>query len=118
MKLIRFLLGKLILLANAVFKPKKISRSLDAQQQIDKATAALTLFQYPACPFCVKVRRQMYRQQLNIRLENAKQANVAATLTEQGGKLQVPCLRIEQGGQEQWLYESGDIIKYLQQHYA
>jgi glutathione S-transferase len=32
-----------------------------------------------------------------------------------GGKKQVPCLKIEEeNGATQWLYESRDIIKYLQ----
>jgi len=30
-----------------------------------------------------------------------------------GGKAQVPCLKIEENGHEQWLYESQDIIRYL-----
>jgi glutathione S-transferase len=34
-------------------------------------------------------------------------------LLEQGGKVKVPCLRIEQDGQVKWLYESNDIIAYL-----
>ncbi|MBV7316594.1 glutathione S-transferase N-terminal domain-containing protein [Shewanella sp. NIFS-20-20] len=118
MKLVRFLLGKLILLLNAVFKPKQQSRSPQEQQTIDAATAALTLYQYPACPFCVKVRRQMHRQKLNIQLQDAKIAEHAETLRQQGGHLKVPCLRIEQAGKIQWLYESNDIISYLKQHYA
>jgi glutathione S-transferase len=34
-------------------------------------------------------------------------------LIQKGGKKQVPCLKIIENGQESWLYESGDIIKYL-----
>lgn len=31
-----------------------------------------------------------------------------------GGKPQVPCLRIDDNdGQTDWMYESGDIIRYL-----
>ena len=34
-----------------------------------------------------------------------------------GGKTQVPCLRIEgEGGKVSWMYESGDIIKYLRRY--
>ena len=36
-----------------------------------------------------------------------------------GGKRQVPCLRIEATpGEVQWLYESMDIIAYLQRQQA
>ena len=37
------------------------------------------------------------------------------TLVDQGGKFQVPCLRIEHEQQVTWLYESDEIIKYLRQ---
>ena len=39
------------------------------------------------------------------------------TLIKEGGKRQVPCLRIDTKGQEtQWLYESDEIINYLHYH--
>jgi glutathione S-transferase len=35
-----------------------------------------------------------------------------------GGKIQTPCLRItDQTGKVQWLYESKEIIRYLQQRF-
>ncbi|WP_240472671.1 glutathione S-transferase N-terminal domain-containing protein [Salinivibrio socompensis] len=30
----------------------------------------------------------------------------------------VPCLRIDQGGEIQWMYESDDIIEYLRDNFA
>jgi glutathione S-transferase len=42
-----------------------------------------------------------------------------AELEQGGGKVQTPCLRISDAqGQTQWMYESGDIIKYLQQNFS
>ena len=39
-------------------------------------------------------------------------------LSNQGGKRKVPCLRIEESeGQHQWLYNSKDIINYLEQRF-
>ena len=36
-----------------------------------------------------------------------------------GGKLQVPCLRIESdGARVRWMYESADIIRYLKQEFS
>ena len=35
-----------------------------------------------------------------------------------GGKIQTPCLRIEQNARVQWLYESSAIIAYLEQRFA
>jgi glutathione S-transferase len=40
-------------------------------------------------------------------------------LLQGGGKVQTPCLRIAgEDGQVRWMYESGDIIRYLQQRFA
>ena len=35
-------------------------------------------------------------------------------LAEQGGKVKVPCLRIEEQGKVTWMYESSDIVAFLQ----
>lgn len=39
-----------------------------------------------------------------------------AELIKGGGKNQVPCLRIENNQETQWLYESNNIINYLKQY--
>ena len=39
-------------------------------------------------------------------------------LEQQGGRIKVPCLRIEENGQSTWLYESKAIIAYLDQRFA
>ncbi|RLW70923.1 MAG: glutaredoxin, partial [gamma proteobacterium symbiont of Stewartia floridana] len=39
-------------------------------------------------------------------------------LQQFGGKLQTPCLKIEQQDGDRWLYESDDIIRYLRQRFA
>ena len=44
-----------------------------------------------------------------------KEPKFRKELVAGGGKKQVPCLKIEEeNGAIQWLYESRDIIKYLQ----
>ncbi len=113
MAIIRWILGKLILTLNFIFAPKKGSRPQAEQAQVDQQTANMQLFQYAACPFCVKVRRQMRRLGLNIQTIDAKQADNKQQLLEQGGKTQVPCLRIEEDGDVTWLYESSAINEYL-----
>lgn len=35
-----------------------------------------------------------------------------------GGNTTVPCLKIVEEGKTRWLYESGDIVRYLQQKFA
>ena len=116
MILIRLILCKLILFFNWAFPPKSIMRNAEQQAIIDTQTTGLTLYQYRACPFCVKVRRQMKRQSLSIGLRDVKRdLGAKKELLGGGGNLKVPCLRIEDGEAEvQWLYESGKIIGYLE----
>ena len=116
MTLIRLILGKLILLLNWIFTPRSIIRNPTQQARIDQQTSTLTLYQYEACPFCVKVRRAMKRQGLKIETLNVKRNQAAREeLLAGGGDLKVPCLRIGEGEQTaQWMYESKEIIRYLE----
>lgn len=120
MRIIRLILGKLILFFNWVFTPKAIARDPEAQASIDEQTGSLTLYQYEACPFCVKVRRSMKRQALTIETRDVKRSDTAREeLLAGGGDLKVPCLRIKDIEQtSRWLYESGDIIDYLEGRFA
>ena len=120
MKFIRWILGRLILLLNALFAPKPMVRSAEAQQQVDAQTARLKLYQYLACPFCVKTRRAIRRLGLNIEARDAlHNPGYREELETQGGKQQVPCLQItHDDGSVEWLYESSDVIAYLQSRFA
>lgn len=118
MFVIRWILGRIILLLNAIFAPKMRQRSAEELTIIKEKTQALSLYQYAACPFCVKVRRTMRRQNLPILTVDAKQDEHKQVLVNHGGKLQVPCLRIEKDGHVEWLYESSSIINYLNDEFA
>ena len=115
MFLIRWPIGRLILLLNFIFSPSAPKRSKQQQNDIDASTAHLSLYQLPACPFCVKTRRAIKRFGLNIELRNInQQENYREELIREGGKRTVPCLKITNEDQTvTWLYESGDIIDYL-----
>jgi len=116
---IRGALGALILFFNWVFTPRGVKREPDIQAQVDAQTTNLALYQFKACPFCVKVRRTMKRNSLNIEIRDAKRCDKARDeLVEGGGKLKVPCLRIEEEGKVSWMYESSDIINYLEDRFA
>ncbi|WP_457673441.1 glutaredoxin family protein [Thiolapillus sp.] len=120
MSIIRWLLGKLILFFDWLTQPKKPAHSPERQAELDEQTRGLALYQYAACPFCVKTRRAIRRLGLNIELRDAKNnPEFRRELEQQGGKQQVPCLRIENGdGSVTWMYESGDIIDWLQQRFS
>ena len=116
MRFIRLFLGALILFFDWVFTPKSVKRDAISQQQMDAETAGLSLYQYKACPFCVKVRRSIKRNALNINTYDAKRCEKSKNeLVEGSGKLKVPCLKIEESnGDVRWMFESSDIIQYLE----
>ncbi len=119
MKLMRLFLGKIILLLNRLTSPTPIQRTPVKQAEIDQKTSKLILYQFEACPFCVKVRRTMTRLNLKIELRDAqKVTQFKDELTQKGGMFQTPCLRIEkENGSFQWMYESSDIIQYLENQF-
>ena len=80
----------------------------------------MALYQFKACPFCVKTRRAMKRLGLKIELRDARDnAQWRQQLLLEGGQVQVPCLYIpEDGAAGRWMYESGDIIDYLEQRFG
>ena len=90
------------------------------QQLMDDRTSHLALYQFHACPFCIITRRTMRRLGLNIELRDAQNdPRWEQELIEQGGRRQVPCLRItDEDGKVEWLYESKDIMHYLEQQYG
>ena len=116
MSVIHSIIGSLILFFDWLFTPKGIKRDTDEQASIDSKTASLSLYQYKACPFCVKVRRAMKRNGLNIATHDAKRCEISRSeLIEGGGKLKVPCLRVEEKeGKVSWIYESKEIIAFLE----
>jgi len=116
---LRLILTPIVLLVEKLTTPKGQSRSDEAQQQVDEACKSLALYQFAACPFCVKVRKEIARLNLNIELRDAKNNEQhRQELLDGGGRVKVPCLRIEQGDKVQWMYESDDINQYLQQRFA
>ncbi|MDM8545244.1 glutathione S-transferase N-terminal domain-containing protein [Candidatus Venteria ishoeyi] len=103
---------------NFLMGGKPQQRSPEAQAQVNENCVHLSLYHFPACPYCIKVRRQLWRLNLPIELRNAQKYKFSQALLEQGGLEQVPCLRIEELDGIQWLYESDAIIHYLQQHFS
>jgi len=116
MTVIRWILGIIILSLDFLTRPKPMKRDKTKQEEINNLTKKMSLYQFKACPFCVKVRRKLRKYSLNIELKDAKNNNLNRNnLKNLGGKLKVPCLRIENGKNDiQWLYESKEIINYLE----
>lgn len=73
----------------------------------------LSLYYSPWCPFCVRVVNALKRMSVKVELRDTGDRDYLLQLKSGGGKTQVPCLLIDNDGQQQWLYESDDIITYL-----
>jgi len=73
-----------------------------------------TLYHFESCPYCVRVRRFLEEQHIQMPMKDVLRDPAAyRELIAGGGDSQVPCLRIQDGDSVRWLYESLDIIDYL-----
>jgi glutaredoxin len=118
-KALRVGLGQLIVFIDFITRPRKQKRTPDAQAQVAQATAGMALYQFHACPFCVRTRRTMHRLNLPIALRDAKNDEQhRQALLNEGGAIKVPCLRIDENGKTTWMYESKLIMKYLEGRFS
>jgi len=89
----------------------------------------MALYHYQSCPFCGITREAIKYMEKEASGKSAtykidqrdilKEPEYRKELIKGGGKPQVPCLKIEtNNGTIQWLYESRDIIEFLQNRYA
>jgi glutaredoxin len=119
MTLIRWILARFILFFDMLYRPKGIKRSPQEQAAVDEKASRLSLYQYKACPFCVKVRWAMRRHSIDLEARNPKENPLFdEELRAGGGLLKVPCLRIDNAeGDTEWLYDSSEIITYLEQYF-
>jgi glutaredoxin len=118
-KALRNGLGMIIVFVSWLTQPKPIKRNEIDQAQAQEDTQGLALYQLYACPFCVKTRRAIHRLNITIEIRDiGKQASYRQELEQQGGRVKVPCLRIEEQGKVRWMYESSDIVSYLDQRVA
>ena len=77
----------------------------------------LNLYYKPQCPFCRRVLMANESIGADLVLHDVSlDMAVREELVAKGGKKQVPFL--EDTDRKQMLYESGDIIKYLSEHYG
>ena len=77
-------------------------------------TRQLILYYRPTCPYCQKVLDFMKSKSIVVPLRNIEQnPDYRQQLLQAGGKAQVPCLFID--GEP--LYESEDIVSWLQENY-
>lgn len=119
-KPVRYILGQIIIFIDWVTRPKPVQRSAAAQQVVDDETRSMALYQFQMCPFCVKTRRQIRRLALDIEKRDARNdQRWNQELINDGGKYQVPCLKITaEDGTVEWMYESDQINQFLNARFA
>jgi glutaredoxin len=116
LKALREGLGRLIVFINFITRPKQLVRSEAAQDDANQKAEAMSLYQFYACPFCVRVRREIHRLNVPIEVRDAQsEGPYRQELLAEGGEVQVPCLRIDDDNRTIWMYESKEIIQFLQE---
>lgn len=119
LKIFRNGLGAIVAFFSWIIPTNKIKRSVKTQQQIDKQTQNIKLYQFFGCPFCIKARRTIRKLNLKITTRNAQISGIYRDeLLAEAGKIQVPCLQITENNKITWLYESAAIIAYLEQRFG
>ena len=115
----RWIIGQGVLGYEKLTRPTPVERSMEEQAAIDAQTASMAIYEFRSCPFCMKVRKVLHGKSLKIELRDARRNKAwGKELRQEGGKWQVPCLKItESDGNVTWLYESSDIINYLNERF-
>lgn len=117
---VRLVLTPVMIISEKLSTPQAVERSEAEQADVDKACEALELYQFRTCPFCIKVRKEIARLGLTIeRRDTQLDPEHKKALLEGGGRVKVPCLRIENDDASvEWLYESDDINAYLHRRFG
>ncbi len=114
---VRLILTPFMLAGERLTTPKAIQRTADEQAVLNAAAADLALYQFSACPFCIKVRKEMVRLGLNVEKRDAQHNEQhRGALLAGGGRVKVPCLLIA-GEKQEWLYDSNAINSWLRARY-
>jgi len=119
-RIVRWPLGLMVVLIDRLTRPKVPTLSPEKRAEFDATTEGMKLYQFQQCPFCIKTRRTIRKLGLNIELRDARNdPHWNRELIDQGGRYQVPCLRlVKDDGSVEWMYESNDINQYLQQRFG
>ncbi len=119
-RFLRWPLAQIVIFVDWLTRPNIPELSPQQREQLDKATSSMALYHFKQCPFCVKTRRAVRRLGLNIETRDARNdPHWNQELINEGGKYQVPCLRlIKEDGSQEWIYESNNIIDYLEKRFG
>ena len=80
----------------------------------------LTLYQFEECPFCAKVRTKLEEMKIKYKKVNApteREDPLRKELLEKSGVHTVPVLKIETSEKTEYIGDSSEIIKFLENNY-
>lgn len=117
MAIVRMILRFFVIMSDKLRPVSAIEITEEQQTQINKITKDLILYHYPACPFCVKVARKMRVLNMTMEKRDPRIEPFKSELMQGGGEQQVPCLKIGKGDDAIWMYESSEIIMYLEDQF-
>lgn len=107
---------ELAALAGKALKPIEDAAWARKSKAPRRALPGLCLYHFQISPFSFRVRKAIHDLGLDIPTKDVLNDDVAyRDLVRLGGKDQVPCLRIQKDGKDVWMYESNDIVRYLQE---
>lgn len=116
LRILRTSLGYVVIFFDWITRGKGVVRSPEEQEKVQAVLKGLSLYQHQACPFCVKTRRALHKLSATVEIRDIrKNSSYREQLETGGGRVKTPCLRIEEGADVRWMYESGEIISYISQ---
>ena len=116
LRILRTSIGYVVIFFDWITRGKGVARSAQEQEKVQAALGGLSLYQHQACPFCIKTRRALHKLSAKVEIRDIRKTpSYREQLEVGGGRVKVPCLRIEDGDDVRWMYESGEIIGFLSQ---
>ncbi len=98
-----------------IVKVVEESLRISGEGTAKKVLPGHVLFHFYVSPYAMRVRKAIYDLRLEIPMRDTLNDDAALEqLIREGGKDQVPCLRIETKEGVRWMYESRDIVRYLE----
>ncbi|KAI1696482.1 hypothetical protein Ddc_20397 [Ditylenchus destructor] len=118
-KALRVGLGHVIIAGDFLTRPRKKTAFRRATGTGERSGQGTDPVSVPRLPVLCEDPPHLAPLNVPVALKDAKNNEQARqTLLEQGGKIKVPCLRIEENGQTTWMYDSKMIIDYLDKRFA
>jgi glutaredoxin len=116
--LLRRLAGLAVGVAGWLTRPTPIERSPQELRLLAGEIKRLRIYDYPNCPRSLKLRQTLHRLNLDIQYCDIRKCQVHRdNLLAELGRVDAPCLRIEDAGRVSWLCDAEQIVAYLNQRF-